>query len=72
MPQSRRYRHDDGLPVTLRRSCREGQEAFIRAHREAVQAYGETDRAVRAAFTAVKREFEKRGDHWVAKRAPAG
>jgi hypothetical protein len=37
-----------------------------------VQAYGETDQAVRAAFTALKREFEKRGDHWVAKRASAG
>jgi Xaa-Pro aminopeptidase len=72
MPRSRRYRYDDGLPATLRRSCREAQEAFIRAHREAVQAYGQGDQAVRAAFTALKREFDKRGDHWIPKRATAG
>lgn len=48
MPRSRRYGLDDGLPATLRRSCREGQEAFIRAYHEAVQMYGETDQAVRA------------------------
>jgi hypothetical protein len=41
------------------------------AHDEAVQAYGEGDQAYRAAFTALKREFEKRGDHWIARREPA-
>lgn len=71
MPRSRRYGLDDGLPATLRRSCREGQEAFIRAYHEAVQMYGETDQAVRAAFTTLKRESEKRGDQWVARREPA-
>jgi hypothetical protein len=30
-----------------------------------------TLRAVRAAFTALKREFEKRGDQWVARRESA-
>ena len=71
MPQSRRYRRDDGLSATLRRSCREAQEAFTRAHNEAVQAYGEGDQAYRAAFTALKQEFEKRGDHWIPRREPA-
>jgi hypothetical protein len=71
MPQSRRYRRDGDLPATLRRSCREAQEAFTMAHDEAVQAYGEGDQAYRAAFTALKREFEKRGDHWIARREPA-
>jgi hypothetical protein len=32
-----------------------------------VQAYGEGDEAYRAAFTALKQGFEKRGDHWIAK-----
>ena len=72
MPQSRRYRRDDGLPATLRRSSREAQEAFIRAYDHAVQAYGEGDQAYRAAFTALKREFEKRGDHWIPRWSPAG
>jgi ChaB len=70
MPQSRRYRRDDGLPATLRRSCVEAQEAFTRAYNEAVRAYGEGDQAYRAAFTALKRKFEKRGDHWIPRREP--
>jgi hypothetical protein len=71
MPQSHRY-HGDGLPATLRRSCREAQEAFTRAHDEAVRAYGQGDQAWRAAFAVLKREFEKRGDHWIPRREPAG
>ena len=72
MPRSRRYRRDDGLPATLRRSCREAQEAFTTAYDEAAQAYGEGDQAYRAAFTALKQEFEKRGNHWIPRCAPAG
>ena len=72
MPQSRRYHRDGDLPATLRRSCREAQEAFTRAHDEAVQAYGEGDEAYRAAYTALKQRFEKRGDHWIARREPGG
>ncbi len=72
MPRSRRYRRDDGLPATLRRSCREAQEAFTRANDEAVQAYGEGDQAYRAAFTTLKKEFEKRGNQWIPRCAPAG
>jgi hypothetical protein len=34
------------------------QEAFTRAYEEAVRACGDTDQAVPAAFTALKREFE--------------
>jgi hypothetical protein len=65
MPQSRRY-HRGGLPATLRRSCREAQKAFTRAHDDAVRAYGEGDQADRAAFTALKQEFEECGDHWIS------
>ena len=63
--------HPDGLPRTLLRSCREAQEIFTKAYDSAVQAYGEGDRAYRAAFTALKQKFEKRGDHWIAKLDPA-
>jgi cation transport regulator ChaB len=71
MLKSRRY-HRDGneLPATLRRSCQEAQDTFTKAHDSAVQVYGEGDQADRAAFTALKQTFEKRGDHWIAKRDP--
>ena len=72
MLRSRQYRPGDGLPGTLRRSCREAQDAFTRAYDEAVQAYGQGDEAFRAAFTALKQRFEKRGDHWIAKHQPPG
>ena len=71
MLQSRRYsRNGDELPATLRRSCQEAQDTFTKARESAVQVYGETDQADRAAFTVLKEKFEKRGDHWIAKRDP--
>jgi hypothetical protein len=60
----------DELPGTLRRSSREAQETFIKAHDSAVQTYGEGDRADRAAYSELKQKFEKRGDHWIAKGDP--
>ena len=72
MPRVRRSDYGDGLPGTLRRSGQEAQEAFTRAYQEAVRAHGEGDQAVRAAFAALKRSFEKRGDHWIARREPGG
>ncbi|MGH3200759.1 MAG: ChaB family protein [Streptosporangiaceae bacterium] len=68
MPRSSRYGPIGGLPGTIRRSCREVQVAFTQAYQDAVQAYGEGDRANRAAFAALKQKFEKRGDHWTAKQ----
>jgi hypothetical protein len=69
--RSRRYsRAGNELPATLRRSCQEAQDTFTTAHDSAVQVYGETDQADRAAFTVLKEKFEKRGDHWIAKRDP--
>jgi len=70
MPESRRYPMTK-LPATLKRSSQEAQDAFMRALDDAVRAYGEGDQAVRAAYAALKREFEKRGDQWIAKQAPA-
>jgi ChaB len=71
MPTSRRYRRPGELPGTVRRSCPEAQATFTRAHEDATQTYGEGDQAYRAAFAVLKQKFEKRGDHWVAKRDPA-
>ena len=69
--QSRRYCRDgNGLPPTLRRSCQEAQDTFATARANAVQIHGEGDQADRAAFTALKEKFEKRDDHWIAKRDP--
>ena len=72
MPTSRRYGRTGELPGTVRRSCREARATFAKAHENAVQTYGEGDQADRAAFTALKQKFEKRGDHWIAKRDSAG
>ncbi len=58
-----------GLPGTLRRSSKAAQEAFTKAHDSAVQAYGAGDQANRAAYSALKQGFEKRGDHWIPKAA---
>jgi len=73
MLRSRRYsRSGNELPAALRRSCQEAQDTFTRARDSAVQVHGETDQADRAAFTALKEKFEKRGDHRIAKRDPGG
>jgi phosphoribosylanthranilate isomerase len=71
MLRSSRYsRHGNELPATLRRSCQEAQDTFATARANAVQIHGEGDQADRAAFTALKEKFEKRVDHWIAKRDP--
>jgi hypothetical protein len=67
MPRSSRYGRTGGLPRTLRRSCHEAQETYTKAHENAVRTYGAGDQADRAAYDALKQDFEKRGDHWVAK-----
>ena len=49
-----------------------GLRTLIAAHRalaRAVQVYREGDQAIHAAYAELKRTFEKRGDHWTAKRA---
>ena len=72
MPRSTRSGLPGGekLPGTLRRSSKEAQEAFIKAHDSAVQAHGEGDQASRQAYTELKKKFEKRGDHWIPKVDP--
>jgi hypothetical protein len=70
MPKSRRYPITE-LPGTLQRSCREAQETFLRALDDAVRTHGEGDQAHRIAYITLKQDFEKRGDHWIAKHHPA-
>jgi cation transport regulator ChaB len=55
------------LPATLKRSPRKAQRTFAKAHDAASEQYGEGERAHRTAFAAVKRGFEKVGDHWEPK-----
>jgi hypothetical protein len=71
MPKTSRTAQTGGgeLPGTLRRSSKDAQEAFTKAHESAVQTYGEGDQADRAAYSELKHGFEKRGDHWIAKPA---
>ena len=71
MPRSSRYAQGGELPNTVQRSCKEAQELFAEAHASAVQVHGEGDRAYRVAFTVLKQKFEKRGDHWIARRDPS-
>jgi hypothetical protein len=67
MPTSRRHPMTE-LPGTLQRSCQEAQETFLRALDDAVRIHGAGDQAHRIAYMTLKQDFEKRGDHWIAKR----
>ncbi|MEX1141664.1 MAG: ChaB family protein [Thermoleophilaceae bacterium] len=55
------------LPSTLKKSSAKAQRTFAKAHDEAVEQYGEGERAHRVAYSALKHGFEKKGDRWVAK-----
>lgn len=70
MPKTSRYRltRPSELPESLKRSSKESQEAFTSALAAAVQAGGEGDQAVRAAYVEFKQAFEKRGDQWIPKQ----
>lgn len=56
------------LPSTIKRSPKKAQNTWIRAHDNAVREYGEGRRAHMTAFAAMKRSFEKVGDHWEPKK----
>jgi cation transport regulator ChaB len=55
------------LPGTLQRSPKKAQETFAKAHDGAVETYGEGERAHRVAYSALKHQFQKKGDHWEPK-----
>ena len=56
------------MPGTLRRSPQKAQRTWAKVHDNAVEQYGEGERAHRTAFDALKHSFEKVGDHWEPKR----
>ena len=55
------------MPSTLQRSSKKAQRTWGKAHDSAVETYGEGERAHRTAYSALKHEFEKVGDHWEPK-----
>ncbi len=55
------------LPSTLRRSNAKAQRTFAKAHDSAADQYGDSERANRVAFSAVKHTHEKVGDRWEPK-----
>ena len=56
------------LPGTIPRSPKKAQETFAKAHDSAAEEYGDGERAHRVAYSALKRTFEKKGDHWEPKK----
>ena len=56
------------MPSTLQRSPKKARETWGKAHDNAVDSYGEGERAHRTAFSALKHSFEKVGDHWEPKK----
>lgn len=58
------------LPSTLRRSSSKAQRTWVKTHDNAVERYGEGERAHRAAFASLKHSFKKSGDRWVPKEKP--
>ena len=56
------------LPSTLERSPQKAQDTYEETLEHAEEEYGGDEaRAHRVAWAAVKREFEKVGDHWEPK-----
>ncbi len=58
---------EDEMPGTLERSPAKAQRTWAKTHDSAVEQYGESERAHRTAFAAVKHSFEKVDDHWEPK-----
>lgn len=55
------------MPSTLERSDDKAQRTYAKAHDNAVEEYGEGERAHRVAWAAVKHTHEKVGDRWEPK-----
>ncbi len=55
------------IPSTIKRSDKKAQEIWLKAHDSAVETYGEGGAAHRVAYAALKHQYEKKRDKWVAK-----
>ncbi len=58
------------LPSTVARSSKKAQRTFAKAHDAAVKEYGEGERAMRTAWSALKHTHEKVGKKWKRKDKP--
>lgn len=59
---------EQDLPGTLQRSPRKAQRTYAETLDSALETYdGDEERAHRTAYSAVKHQFEKVGDHWEPK-----
>ena len=61
------------LPSTVARSGKKARRTFVKAHDSAAKQYGEGERAMRIAWSALEHTHEKVGDHWErkAKKGPS-
>ncbi len=59
--------NQEDLPGTLKRSPDKAQRTYERALDSAHEEYGSEERAHRVAYSALKHNFEKVGDHWEPK-----
>ena len=55
------------VPGTIERSDKHAREIWTKAHDSAVGTYGEGAAAHRVAYAALKHQYEKKGNRWVAK-----
>ncbi|MEC9362370.1 MAG: ChaB family protein [Pseudomonadota bacterium] len=67
MPRSRSKPDGISIPSTVKRSPAKARRTYAKAKRSAEQTYGSGERAARTAMAALKRGFEKVGDHWEPK-----
>lgn len=58
---------DATLPATIARSDRHAQSLWRKTRASAIKTYGDGAQARRAAFSALKHEYEKQGSRWVRK-----
>lgn len=56
------------LPSTIRRSEEHAQAVYGDTLESAIGTYGDGERAHRTAFSALKHQYEKVGDHWEPKQ----
>ena len=59
---------DEDMPSTIKRSPAKAKRTWAKAHDNAVETYGEGERAHRTAYAALKHSFEKVGDRWEPKK----
>jgi hypothetical protein len=56
------------MPSTIKRSPEKAQRTWAKTHDNAVEQYGEGERAHRTALAALKHSFEKVDDRWEPKK----